>query len=135
MLHIPKGVEIVKVEVNAHSELAGIRMYLSNGKAIGELNARNKHKITTLEPDTGFKIVGFYGCHGFPRGYAQQFGILTWPKDQDLPTEVYEMSELKNTDGGISRKHPFDDECAEVAEVSDAGENEDYDESDEDDAE
>ncbi len=49
---IPRGVEVVKVAVmgeEGERELKGLRMWLSNGKAIGALNCQGKtHKVKMM---------------------------------------------------------------------------------------
>lgn len=35
-----------------------------------------------------------------------EFGIITAPRDVELPMQAYEMYELNNTDGGLSVSGP-----------------------------
>lgn len=99
-LHIPKDVNIVKVEVNrsgwGSKILGGIRMTLSNGHAVGELNSRyneDESNITVLEPGKGEKIVGLFGSSSC---YTNEFGIILAPKDVELPPQTYNLAELQN---------------------------------------
>jgi len=104
-INIPQGVEVVKLEIGTgRSELLGMRVYLSNGQEAGELHDGNygDQSSEVLEPPPNHKIIGFYGqsdLYGF--GQAHEFGIITAPRDVELPARVYEMKELQNTDGGI----------------------------------
>lgn len=74
-------------------------MTLSNGESWGYLNADNKGSqddtIVTLEPAEGDVIVGFYGQSESECGFTHVFGILTAPKDIELPDQVYDMAEFK----------------------------------------
>ena len=104
-LTLPEGCEIAKVEVNAGKGgwncLGGIRMHLSGpGAVAGELNSRRAEDIATLEPAVADRIVGFYGKSEICSGFCVEFGIITAPRDFDLPQNVYDMSELQNIDGG-----------------------------------
>ncbi|SPO04709.1 related to jacalin-like lectin domain-containing protein [Cephalotrichum gorgonifer] len=88
-IDIPKGQEIVKVEVAREgSEIRGMRMYLSNGTAWGALSGYDEeHDTTTLEPPRGERIIGFFGLSFWGEHFDQitEFGILTAPKDLELP--------------------------------------------------
>lgn len=46
-------------------------------------------------PARGHKIIGFYGVSG-TWGMCISFGIVTAPRDADLPDSVYDMQELQN---------------------------------------
>jgi hypothetical protein len=49
------------------------------------------------------KIIGFYGRSDWNRGGfcgIEEFGIITAPRDVDLPETIYDLEELQNTDGG-----------------------------------
>ncbi|CAD0085515.1 unnamed protein product [Aureobasidium mustum] len=103
-LHIPSGVDVVKVEVNkygwGHRVLGGISMTLSDGTKAGTLNscrfaglASEDSAVKVLEAGAGEKIVGFFGNSGY---YTQEFGIITGPKDVELPARTYDMAELQN---------------------------------------
>lgn len=113
-LHLPKDVDIVKVEVNRSGYgckvLSGIVMTLSNGTRKGALNDSEftgsipvSNKIQVLEPGVGEKIVGFYGTSSH---YTEEFGIITGPKDQDLPPQTYDMPQLQNIQerGSLARR-------------------------------
>lgn len=100
MLHLPQGVDIVKVEVKTYGwnmdVLGGISMTLSDGTKAGALNtyasaAKNLTKV--LKPGPGERIVGFYGTS---EHYTQEFGIVTAPKDVELPPQTYDMPQLQN---------------------------------------
>jgi hypothetical protein len=100
MLHLPQGVDIVKVEVMKYrfggQYLGGISMTLSNGTRSGVLNSCSSTKledIKVLEPGPEEKIVGF---HGTSFNYTQEFGIVTGPKDVELPPQTYDMYQLQN---------------------------------------
>jgi hypothetical protein len=97
-LFIPKGVDIVKVELKKYrlgtQFLGGISMTLSNGTRRGVLNSTEVGEIKVLEPGPGEKIVGFYGTSF---NYTQEFGIVTGPKDVELPAQTYDMYQLQNT--------------------------------------
>ncbi|KAG9858930.1 hypothetical protein KCU98_g283, partial [Aureobasidium melanogenum] len=102
--HIPSGVDIVKVEVNrfgwGNRVLGGITMTLSNGTKAGSLNKHRlagrvfaNNDIKVLEAGVGEKIVGFYGSSSH---YTEEFGIITGPKDVELPAQTYDMRQLQN---------------------------------------
>ncbi|KAH0346595.1 hypothetical protein KCU81_g3950, partial [Aureobasidium melanogenum] len=102
--HMPSGVDIVKVEVNrfgwGNRVLGGITMTLSNGTKTGSLNKHRaagrmfgNNDIKVLEAGVGEKIVGFYGSSSH---YTEEFGIITGPKDVELPAQAYDMPELRN---------------------------------------
>ncbi|KAK6005786.1 hypothetical protein QM012_007428 [Aureobasidium pullulans] len=103
-LHIPSGVDVVKVEVNrfgwGNRILGGITMTLSNGTKAGWLNKHNSAgrmfedtDIRVLEAGVGEKIVGFYGSGSH---YTEEFGIITGPRDEELPAQTWDMPELQN---------------------------------------
>ncbi|KAL5335576.1 putative peptidase family-domain-containing protein [Aspergillus crustosus] len=115
---LPVGETITKVAIctddDGWGSLAGIRMTLSNGESWGHLNTRSgdydddddededntergdSEGVITLEPSDDEVIVGFFGQSSANSGFTYQFGILTAPKDVELPQEVYSMSELRN---------------------------------------
>lgn len=107
-LVIPKGIKITKVEVNrtgwgAH-EMGGVRVHLSNGTAVGELNEGNqKSDIVVLQPGHLEEVVGFCGKSDKESFCAVvEFGLLTVPAKtgiQGLPSQVYDMKELRNMAG------------------------------------
>lgn len=101
---IPAGVDIVRVEVSRHGwgnrVLGGITMTLSDGSKAGSLNGPRflgdkfeDEAVEILEAGVGEKIVGFYGTSLY---YTEEFGIITGPKDVELPPQTYEMAELRN---------------------------------------
>lgn len=49
------------------------------------------------------RIVGFYGRSWWGSNFdgLVEFGIITAPKDFELPGAVYGMTELHNTEGGL----------------------------------
>ncbi|KAF2746695.1 metallopeptidase [Sporormia fimetaria CBS 119925] len=107
-ISLPKGVTITKVEVSrggwGRYEMGGVRMYLSDGTAAGELNNReDESDVMVIEPDEGEVVVGFCGksekeCF---QGVVE-FGILTVKADiglEGLPPQVFDMAELRNTAG------------------------------------
>ncbi|KAH7324142.1 putative peptidase family-domain-containing protein [Stachybotrys elegans] len=105
-LALPKKVDIVKVQVQAAagSYLGGLRMTLSNGRAMGALNLGGSSALAeVLVPDEGQRILGFYGRSG-AYGMCSEFGIVTGPKDKDIPDSVYDMPELQNYPLGHKRK-------------------------------
>lgn len=107
-LALPGSAEITKVEV-AHpagdygGHLDGLRMYLSNGKAMGALNrgSGSGTAVTALVPPPGHKIIGFYGRSG-KWGMCHEFGIVCAPNNVELPDSMYDMPELQNTNGGTA---------------------------------
>ncbi|KAI9697146.1 MAG: hypothetical protein M1820_007881 [Bogoriella megaspora] len=106
-LDIPKGANITKIEIKVEgwSCLGGFRLTLDNGTKAGELNMGSSPASSVLEPEQGQKIVGFFGTserHGC--GAMKELGIITAPTDFEIPEEMYEMSELQNTDGGTGRR-------------------------------
>ncbi|TVY87814.1 putative zinc metalloproteinase [Lachnellula willkommii] len=107
---IPQGVDVVKVEVGHNSELDGLRFHLSDGTAGGYLYKDSSSHV--LEPAENEKIVGFYGRSDYNRGFCgiEEFGIITAPKDVELPEIVYDLPELQNTDGGTGTKGNCDDD-------------------------
>jgi hypothetical protein len=54
--------------------------------------------------DAGETVVGFFGRSYWGDSFdgLVEFGIITAPKGVKLPDVVYQMDELKNTDGGFS---------------------------------
>lgn len=102
---IPKRVDIVKVAVTKGSGwgLGGLRVWLSNGKAMGALNRSHGEPIETLVPGPNQKIIGFYGRSG-QYGMCREFGIVTGPAHHHIPDTIYDMPELQNNpDGGSGR--------------------------------
>ncbi|KAK4182430.1 putative peptidase family-domain-containing protein [Podospora australis] len=128
---LPKGVEIVKVA--AHTEpanhinatLRGLRIWLSNGQAIGALNLHETEgQVEYMEPPPTHKVIGFYGTSNGQWNGVRKFGIITAPRDmnpEDLET-VYRMPEFRNNPRGpwISAEKELEPEMAQdKAEVSD----------------
>ncbi|KAL2150598.1 hypothetical protein VTH82DRAFT_7161 [Thermothelomyces myriococcoides] len=97
-LAIPRGVEISKVAV-AKGEpwgLRGLRMWLSNGKAMGALNCfGDVSRVKMLVPPKDHRIIGFFGTSG-RWGMCHEFGIVTAPRNVVLPDSVYDLEELQN---------------------------------------
>ena len=150
-LRIPDGVEVVKVAVCRYNtefdgSLSGLRMWLSNGKAMGALNVgysssgkrdkavdilgmfllpslcstKHHHDANLFPvPPANHKIIGFIGS-SFEYGMCQSFGIVTAPKDVDLPDSVYDLEELQNNTGAAhdarrsSKKRKFDEVCDQI---------------------
>ncbi|KAM7206057.1 metallopeptidase [Naviculisporaceae sp. PSN 640] len=105
---IRSGVDVVKVALNATDSdwwsLRGLRIWLSDGNARGALNCgSDREHVKILTPDEGHRIIGFYGASGI-HGMCHQFGIVTAPKDIELPDSVYDMDELQNKREGRSSK-------------------------------
>lgn len=101
-------VDIAKVEIHRNSnELVGMRVTLADGTVGGELHENDRYgqhaEIVTLKPDAGERIVGFFGRSDWKRGFngIQEFGIITAPSAAVLPESMYDLAELKNTDGGL----------------------------------
>lgn len=114
-------VKICKRDDDGWGSLSGIRMTLSNGASWGHLNFRGEDSnddsdydsdsgespddeddqrkepsVVTLEPGEDEVIVGFFGKSDKGSGFTYEFGILTAPKDVELPEKVYDMAELRN---------------------------------------
>ncbi|OHF02941.1 hypothetical protein CORC01_01699 [Colletotrichum orchidophilum] len=110
---IPRGAEIVKVEVSREDDtLRGMRIHLSDGTSGGALTGYGDvPETSTLEAQADERIVGFYGRSWWGSNFdgLVEFGIITAPKDFELPEAVYGMTELQNTDGG--READVEDEC------------------------
>ncbi|KAH7126158.1 zinc metallo proteinase [Dactylonectria macrodidyma] len=105
---IPKNVDVVKVAVTKdHDELRGLRIWLSNGKAMGALNKHDGADVEVLVPDANQRIIGFFGGSNEDGWQSiHEFGIVTAPKDQPIPDAVYHMPELQNnSDRGAARSH------------------------------
>ncbi|KAK1826800.1 metallopeptidase [Podospora conica] len=107
-ISLRKDSEVVKVAINTTGGwgLAGMRLWLADGRAMGALNKSSadcKEDIKILTPDDGHRIIGFYGATGLGGGLCHRFGIVTAPKDIDLPDFVYDMEELRN-DAQVHRK-------------------------------
>ncbi|KAL2161860.1 hypothetical protein VTH06DRAFT_7644 [Thermothelomyces fergusii] len=97
-LAIPRGVEVSKVAVTEGESwgLRGLRMWLSNGKAMGALNCLGDvSSVRMLVPPKDHRIIGFVGTSG-RWGMCQEFGIVTAPRNVVLPDSVYDLEELQN---------------------------------------
>ncbi|EJD32777.1 hypothetical protein AURDEDRAFT_77464 [Auricularia subglabra TFB-10046 SS5] len=104
-IDLPEGVDIAKVEVCGGFELEGYRTHLANGTFGGDRDwdERDKEFMEVLEAGPDERIVGFFGRSDWGRGFegVQELGIITAPKNAELPDSVYDLPELKNTDGGL----------------------------------
>ncbi|KAI1339983.1 hypothetical protein F5Y15DRAFT_60612 [Xylariaceae sp. FL0016] len=115
--------EITEVALSVGSagwgSLAGCRMTLQNGESWGAING-NENQIRRLVCSSDETIIGFYGQSNPHSGYTFEFGIITAPKDvvnsvDGLPRQIYDMPELKNTDGGLDpNAYPASDFQSEV---------------------
>lgn len=97
--------------------LSGIRMTLSSGAAWGCLNLsgngdddngsqngtedddedeKRNSTVVTPQPGEDEVIIGFYGKSDTGSGFTHEFGILTAPKEVELPEKVFDMVELRN---------------------------------------
>jgi hypothetical protein len=104
---LPPDMGITKVELrktpSGWGSLDGIRMTLENGTRWGELHDSDSEdyheeegETLVLEPTEGERIIGFFGQSDKGSGFCCEFGIITAPKDRELPPVVYDMKELKN---------------------------------------
>ncbi|GKT44356.1 putative zinc metalloproteinase [Colletotrichum spaethianum] len=113
-VRIPKGQEIVKIEVSREDDvLRGMKIHLSNGESGGALSGGGDDPETlSLEPQADERIVGFFGRSWWGNCFdgLVEFGIITAPKHFVLPNVVYGMLELQNTDGGRSTEEIEQDE-------------------------
>ncbi|KAG8157181.1 hypothetical protein KVR01_012889 [Diaporthe batatas] len=105
---IPPNHDIVRVEVSRDSlTIVGIRFHLSNGDAKGSLTRGlvDYEPSHVLEPPSGERIIGFFGRNYFLEDLdsVAEFGIITAPIDFKLPPQVYDMPQLQNTDGGMTK--------------------------------
>ncbi|KKZ65981.1 hypothetical protein EMCG_08275 [[Emmonsia] crescens] len=95
--------EIVRIEVaRANNVITGLRIHLKDGTQGGQLSGYGHvNETCTLEPPHGQRIVGFFGRNWWGHMYDAmfEFGIITAPRDVQLPEAVYGMKELMNTDG------------------------------------
>ncbi|KFY47791.1 hypothetical protein V496_10441 [Pseudogymnoascus sp. VKM F-4515 (FW-2607)] len=107
---LPEGVEVTKVEVGLNHELNGLRFHLSNGFKGGYLY--DDSSVQTLEPAATDKIIGFYGQSEWGQCFdgIEEFGIITAPRDVDLPMIIYDLPELQNTDGGTGPRPERNDD-------------------------
>ncbi|KAK4179598.1 putative peptidase family-domain-containing protein [Triangularia setosa] len=135
------GVEVTKVGVSRESHaLRGLRIWLSNGQARGSLNLRDLRgregrDVDILEPPANHKIVGFYGTSG-TWGMCKKFGILTVPRDVELPDFVYDMEQFRNLplshyaengEAGTETEADLDAMEEDLEEDSDTGYDEEWD--------
>ncbi|OAS99731.1 zinc metalloproteinase [Blastomyces dermatitidis ER-3] len=95
--------EIVMIEVaRANNVITGMRIHLRDGTEGGELSGYGcVDETCTLEPPPGQRIVGFYGRNWWGQmcDAMFEFGVISAPRDVELPETVYGMKELMNTDG------------------------------------
>ncbi|KAH8921855.1 hypothetical protein BT69DRAFT_1335211 [Atractiella rhizophila] len=63
-------------------------------------------EVESLEPEEGYEIVGFFGKNQWDGGFdaTNELGILTAPIGTVLPPEAYRMHQLRNYDGGLSKR-------------------------------
>ncbi|RDW77615.1 hypothetical protein BP6252_05668 [Coleophoma cylindrospora] len=104
MITIPESIEVVKVEVSSDGhDLNGLRFTLSDGTAGGHIP---ESTCSALEASADERIVGFFGRSDWGSGFdgIQEFGILTAPRDVEIPLSVYSMRELQNKDGGNGKR-------------------------------
>ncbi|KAL5348065.1 hypothetical protein ACLOAV_006545 [Pseudogymnoascus australis] len=113
---LPEGVEVTKVEVGLNHELNGLRFHLSNGFKGGYLY--DDSSVQTLEPAATDKIIGFYGQSEWGQCFdgIEEFGIITAPRDVDLPMIIYDLPELQNTDGGTGPRPERNDDSEDESE-------------------
>ena len=81
-------------------------MTLGSGESWGRLNGGQTNMHPYMETTEDERIIGFYGQSDQDNGFTHEFGIITAPKnvvdsEEGLPRQVYGMSELMNTDGGL----------------------------------
>ncbi|KXH59780.1 metallopeptidase [Colletotrichum salicis] len=111
-VQIPKGAEIVKVEVSREEDtLRGMRIHLSDGSSGGALTGYGDvPETSTLEAQADERIVGFYGRSWWGSNFdgLVEFGIITAPEDFELPAVVYGIKELQNTEGGRGGEADFE---------------------------
>ncbi|OCL03505.1 hypothetical protein AOQ84DRAFT_302672 [Glonium stellatum] len=105
-IELPPNVEIEQFLVNRgrnNAVMDGVRMRLSNGTIGGNLNTNGNLNVFILEPAESERIIGFYGKNNWNDRYCclMEFGIITAPRNVELPMKVYELPELQNTDGGL----------------------------------
>ncbi|KAK4184217.1 putative peptidase family-domain-containing protein [Podospora australis] len=100
-----KGTEITKVAVTRARDgdqsrwpLRGLRVWFSDGKAIGAMNLKSANTkddsfVEYLTPPAGHVVVGLYGHHGPSAWLTTEFGIIT-AKREDVerwPRKVYDV--------------------------------------------
>ena len=61
-----------------------------------EDQAEQDDSVVVLEPGEDEVIVGFFGQSDAGCGFTHEFGILTAPKDVEIPEYAYGMAELSN---------------------------------------
>ncbi|KAJ5708092.1 hypothetical protein N7488_007893 [Penicillium malachiteum] len=108
----------VLVRKNESGGLDGFCATMSNGDQWGFLDKNGDHdsdedsesataqeheeqhkrgkSVFTLEPAEDEVIVGFYGRSGSKSGFIHRPGILTAPRDVELPETVYDLPEFNN---------------------------------------
>jgi len=129
---LPNG-EIVSVQVQMYQKnMAGLRIFSSSvdgkqqgaGKATNSNGGREREneerrsnrkrvkrfkrpEFFSLEPEDGYRIIGFYGSSNGSTGWCREFGIITAPRDVDLPNQLYPMAEF-NAQSFLGEKTPLE---------------------------
>ncbi|TDZ48432.1 putative zinc metalloproteinase [Colletotrichum trifolii] len=117
MFSIPKGKSITKIEIaREQTILAGMRVHFEDGSAGGALcgyGDEPEEEVLTLDVQPNEMVVGFYGRNYWGEHFdgVVEFGIITAPKDVELPDSVYDLKELENTDGGQELNTNGDEQC------------------------
>ncbi|KAK7704173.1 hypothetical protein SLS64_008731 [Diaporthe eres] len=112
-LMIPPSQEIVRVEVGRDSDvLRGVTIHLSNGEVKGALSGGGPfEERCMLEPTKGERIVGFCGRSYFGEWLdaVVEFGIITGPRDAELPVEEADYDREDDPDALPSNESDSDD--------------------------
>lgn len=145
-LMISPSHEVVRVEVGRDSKvLRGVKIHLSNGEVKGALCGGGRFEelcvlgmgltsfssstsivfnriwltIGSSEPPQGERVVGFYGRSYFGKELdgMVEFGIITAPRDVELPVQVYDMPDVQNTDGGLTVSEPYPASLGHIADL------------------
>ncbi|KAG6362630.1 hypothetical protein INS49_007722 [Diaporthe citri] len=113
-LMIPRSQEIVRVEVGRDlSVLRGVTTHLSNGEVKGALSGGAPfEERCMLEASKGERIVGFYGRSYFGEKLDSvvEFGIITAPRDVELPVEEADYDRDDDPDALPSNESDLDAE-------------------------
>ncbi|KAK4173667.1 putative peptidase family-domain-containing protein [Triangularia setosa] len=115
---LKRGADVTCVAVTRWSfervrwPLIGLRMWMSDGRGMGALNARHAGGYSTefLTPGEGRKIIGFFGHHGAHGNLCTEFGIVTAPRGVNLPEEVYDAEKWEALEPGEKRAERDEDE-------------------------
>ncbi|KAK0744655.1 putative peptidase family-domain-containing protein [Apiosordaria backusii] len=115
---LKKGVDVTCVAVTRWSvdrawwPLLGLRVWGSDGRGMGALNARHAggNKTEFLTAGRGRRIVGFYGHHGSHGNLCTEFGIVTAPRGVRLPGEVYDVERWEVLTSGGEEGEKGEDE-------------------------